>query len=71
MNAFWSTAGVATTWSSWFIVSPSKGVDHAIHAARAAGVKLVNAAKCWVEEEVRYFELYVQPQLGGLLPLSP
>jgi glycosyltransferase involved in cell wall biosynthesis len=45
-------------------MSPSKGADHAIHAARAAGVKLVIAAKCWEEEEVRYFERHVQPLLG-------
>ena len=37
-------------------MAASKGADHAIHAARAAGVKLVIAAKCWEEEEVRYFE---------------
>ena len=45
-------------------MAASKGADHAIHAARAAGVKLVIAAKCWEEEEVRYFEQRVQPLLG-------
>jgi glycosyltransferase involved in cell wall biosynthesis len=43
---------------------PSKGVDRAIHVARAAGVPLVIAAKMHEREEVAYFERHVEPLLG-------
>ncbi|MGD9703805.1 MAG: glycosyltransferase family 4 protein [Acidimicrobiia bacterium] len=45
-------------------MSPAKGVVQAIQAARAAGVRLVIAAKCWEHEEVRFFEREVAPLLG-------
>lgn len=43
---------------------PNKGVDRAIHVARAAGKRLLIAAKMWEPVEVRYFEEVVQPLLG-------
>jgi glycosyltransferase involved in cell wall biosynthesis len=43
---------------------PEKGADRAIEVARAAGRRLVIAAKCREPAEHRYFEEYVQPHLG-------
>lgn len=45
-------------------MSPDKGADRAIVAARAAGVPLVLAAKMWEPEERRYFAEVVEPMLG-------
>jgi glycosyltransferase involved in cell wall biosynthesis len=45
-------------------MAPTKGLPTAISAARAAGVRLVIAAKCWEDEEVRYFEREIEPLLG-------
>jgi glycosyltransferase involved in cell wall biosynthesis len=45
-------------------MSPTKGVHHAIRAARAAGEPLVIAAKMREPEEHRYFETTVRPLLG-------
>ena len=45
-------------------MSPDKGVDRAIHAARAAGRRLVIAAKMWQPDEVAYFHEVVEPLLG-------
>lgn len=45
-------------------MSPDKGVDRAIHAARAAGLPLVIAAKMWQPDEVAYFHDVVEPLLG-------
>ena len=45
-------------------MSPDKGPDRAIRAARKAGVRLVIAAKMWEPAERRYFEAEVAPQLG-------
>jgi len=43
---------------------PDKGVHRAIRAARAAGKRLLIAAKMWEPVEVRYFEQQVEPLLG-------
>ena len=43
---------------------PDKGVHLAIDVARAAGKKLVIAAKCSEPTEQRYFEAEVEPRLG-------
>lgn len=45
-------------------ISPDKGVHRAIAAARAAGKRLVIAAKMWQPEERRFFTDIVQPLLG-------
>lgn len=45
-------------------MNPDKGPDLAIHAARAAGIPLVIAAKCAEPEEQRFFAERVQPLLG-------
>ena len=45
-------------------MSPDKGPDRAIRAARAAGVPLVLAAKMWEPAEHRYFLDVVEPLLG-------
>jgi len=45
-------------------MSPDKGVHRAITLARAAGKRLVLAAKMWQPEERRYFSECVQPLLG-------
>ncbi len=45
-------------------ISPDKGVHRAIEATRAAGKRLVIAAKMWQPEEQRYFEECVRPRLG-------
>jgi len=44
-------------------MSPDKGVDRAIHAARAAGMRLLIAAKMWEPDEVSYFHNVVKPLL--------
>jgi glycosyltransferase involved in cell wall biosynthesis len=44
---------------------PAKGVDLAIHAARAVGMPLLIAAKMRDEGEVAYFQERVRPLLGG------
>ncbi len=45
-------------------MNPDKGVGLAIDAARAAGRRLVLAAKCEEPSEVDYFEREVAPRLG-------
>lgn len=45
-------------------MSPDKGVDRAIRVARAAGKRLVIAAKMWEPAEHRYFTDHVAPLLG-------
>lgn len=45
-------------------MSPDKGVHRAIAAARAAGRRLVIAAKMWAPSEHRYFHDVVEPLLG-------
>jgi glycosyltransferase involved in cell wall biosynthesis len=45
-------------------MSPDKGVHLAIDAARAAGQRLVIAAKCAEQCEQEYFEAEVEPRLG-------
>jgi glycosyltransferase involved in cell wall biosynthesis len=45
-------------------MNPEKGVHLAVEAARAAGFKLVIAAKCTEPAERRYFESAIRPQLG-------
>ena len=45
-------------------ISPDKGVHRAIAVARAAGKRLLIAAKMWQPEERRYFTDVVQPRLG-------
>ncbi len=45
-------------------MSPDKGVHRAISIARAAGRRLVIAAKMWEPEEHRYFHEQVEPMLG-------
>ena len=45
-------------------MSPDKGVAGAIDAARAAGRRLVLAAKCSEEAERAYFEAEIRPRLG-------
>jgi glycosyltransferase involved in cell wall biosynthesis len=45
-------------------MNPDKGVDRAIRAARAAGKRLVIAAKMWEPAEYRYFTEFVEPLLG-------
>ena len=45
-------------------MSPDKGADRAIRAARQAGVKILLAAKMWEPGERRYFEEKVEPLLG-------
>lgn len=45
-------------------MSPDKGVDRAIRAARAAGMRLLIAAKMWEPEEISYFRQNVEPLLG-------
>ncbi len=46
-------------------MNPDKGVDVAIRAARAAGVRLVIAAKLREEAEHAYFRAEIAPLLGG------
>jgi glycosyltransferase involved in cell wall biosynthesis len=46
-------------------MSPDKGAHRAIAVARAAGKKLVLAAKMWQPEEHRYFTECVEPLLGA------
>jgi glycosyltransferase involved in cell wall biosynthesis len=41
-----------------------KGAHRAIEVARAAGRRLVIAAKCREEPELEYFQRYVEPHLG-------
>jgi glycosyltransferase involved in cell wall biosynthesis len=41
-----------------------KGIHTAIDAARAAGKRIVIAAKCHEPPELRYYEQYVAPRLG-------
>lgn len=43
---------------------PDKGVHRAIRIARAAGKRLVIAAKMWEASEQRYFHDHVEPLLG-------
>ena len=43
---------------------PDKGVDRAIRVARAAGKRLLIAAKMWEPVEHRYFTEVVEPLLG-------
>lgn len=43
---------------------PDKGPDRAIRAARAAGVRVILAAKMWEPDEMRYFRDVVEPMLG-------
>lgn len=45
-------------------MSPDKGAHRAITAARAAGRRIVLAAKMWEPEEHRYFVECVEPLLG-------
>ena len=45
-------------------MAPSKGVHRAIDVARAAGKKLVIAAKMWEQAERDYFAAEVEPRLG-------
>ena len=45
-------------------MSPDKGVHRAIEVARAAGRRLVIAAKMWEPAEHRYFHEVVKPMLG-------
>jgi len=45
-------------------MSPAKGAHLAIDAARAAGIRLVMAAKCREPAERAYFEREVRPRLG-------
>jgi glycosyltransferase involved in cell wall biosynthesis len=45
-------------------MSPDKGAHRAIAAARAAGRRIVLAAKMWEPEEHRYFIERVEPMLG-------
>jgi glycosyltransferase involved in cell wall biosynthesis len=45
-------------------MSPSKGADRAIRAARAAGRRILLAAKMWEPAERRYFAETVEPLLG-------
>lgn len=44
--------------------TPDKGIPEAIGAARAAGVRLLIAAKCRERDEIRYFEEVVKPLLS-------
>lgn len=46
-------------------MSPDKGVDRAAVVARAAGVRLLIAAKMREPAELAYFEEHVRPLLGG------
>ncbi len=43
---------------------PDKGAHRAIEIARAAGKKILLAAKMWEPDEHRYFETHVEPLLG-------
>ncbi|SES44343.1 glycosyltransferase family 4 protein [Lentzea albida] len=43
--------------------TPEKGIPEAIEAARAAGVRLLIAAKCRERDEIRYFDEVVEPLL--------
>lgn len=45
-------------------MSPDKGPDRAIRVARAAGVRLLLAAKMWEPDELVYFRDIVEPMLG-------
>lgn len=45
-------------------MNPDKGVHHAIRASRAAGHRLLIAAKMWEPAEFDYFEREVRPLLG-------
>ncbi len=45
-------------------MSPDKGVHRAINVARAAGKRLIIAAKMWEPEEHRYYHEVVEPLLG-------
>lgn len=45
-------------------MNPDKGPHRAIEVARAAGRKLLLAAKMWEPEELRYFHDVVEPLLG-------
>lgn len=44
-------------------MSPDKGARRAIEIARAAGKRIVLAAKMWEDDEIAYFAEYVQPLL--------
>lgn len=44
---------------------PDKGVHRAIDVARAAGRRLIIAAKMWEPEELRYFDEVVRPRLAS------
>lgn len=46
-------------------MSPDKGVHRAINVARAAGRRLLIAAKIWEPLEHRYFNEVVEPMLGN------
>jgi glycosyltransferase involved in cell wall biosynthesis len=46
-------------------MSPDKGPDLAIEAARRAGVSIVLAARCTGPAERRYFEETIRPRLGA------
>jgi glycosyltransferase involved in cell wall biosynthesis len=46
-------------------MSPDKGVHRAIVAARAAGMRLLIAAKMWEPAECRYFHDVIEPLLGA------
>jgi glycosyltransferase involved in cell wall biosynthesis len=45
-------------------MNPDKGAHRAIAAARAAGKRILLAAKIWEPPERRYFEEFVEPLLG-------
>jgi glycosyltransferase involved in cell wall biosynthesis len=46
-------------------MNPDKGVHHAVHAARSAGIPLKIAAKMGDPAEFAYFDDVVKPLLGG------
>lgn len=46
-------------------MSPAKGPHRAIEVARAAGRRILLAAKMWEPEEVRYYREIVEPLLGS------
>lgn len=45
-------------------LAPVKGVHHAVRVARAAGRRLLIAAKMWEKDERRYFTEVIEPMLG-------
>ena len=45
-------------------MSPEKGAHRAIRVARESGRPLKIAAKCREPEEIKYFERYIEPELG-------